>query len=89
MRHLAKLPVRAAERTRVEMAVNVPEGKRLDKVELFLNDTRVATLFGPPYVQVVDVPPTDGVGYLRARPPVAKVKRGDHDHEDRRGHDAA
>ncbi len=58
-------------KTRVEMAVNVPEGKRLDKVELFLNETRVATLFGPPYVQVVDVPPTEGVGYLRA---VASLK---------------
>ena len=52
--------------TRVEMAVNVPEGKKLDKLELFLNQVRVATLFGPPYVQVVDVPPQEGVGYFRA-----------------------
>jgi Ca-activated chloride channel family protein len=57
--------------TRVEMAVNVPEGKKLDKVELFLNDTRVATLFGPPYVQVVDVPPQEGAGFFRA---VASLK---------------
>jgi len=57
--------------TRVEMAVNVPEGKQLDKLELFLNETRVATLFGPPYVQVVEVPATEGVGYLRA---VASLK---------------
>ena len=34
----------------------VPEGKQIDRLELFLNETRVATLFGPPYVQVVDVP---------------------------------
>src|SRR5262249_53220318 len=40
-------------------------------LELFLNETRVATLFGPPYVQVVDVPQTEGVGYLRA---VASLK---------------
>jgi Ca-activated chloride channel family protein len=52
--------------TRVEMSVNVPEGKRLDHVELYLNQTRVATLFGPPYVQTIDVPPSEGVGYLRA-----------------------
>jgi Ca-activated chloride channel family protein len=53
-------------RTRVEMSVNVPEGKKIDRVELYLNETRVATLYGPPYVQTVDVPPTEGVGYLRA-----------------------
>jgi Ca-activated chloride channel family protein len=68
-------------RTRVEMAVNVPEGKKLDHVDLFLNETRVASLYGPPYVQTVDVPVTEGVGYLRAvatlkedaQPPVEDV----------------
>jgi Ca-activated chloride channel homolog len=58
-------------RTRVEIAVSVPEGKQLDRLELFLNETRVATLFAPPYVQVVDVPPTDSIGYFRA---VASLK---------------
>ena len=58
-------------RTRVEMAVNVPEGKKLDHVELFLNETRMATLFGAPWVQTVDIPKTEGVGYLRA---VASMK---------------
>ncbi len=66
-------------KTRVEMAVNVPDGKKLDNVELFLNDTRLATLFGPPWVQTIDIPKTEGVGYLRvvatlkdepAQPPV-------------------
>ena len=57
--------------TRVEMSVNVPEGKKLDALELYLNETRVATLYGPPYVQTVTIPQTEGVGYLRA---VAKVK---------------
>ena len=52
--------------TRVEMAVNVPEGKKLDHLELFLNDTRMATLFGPPWVQTIEVPKSEGVGYLRA-----------------------
>ena len=60
-----------AGRTRVEIAVNIPEGKQLDKLELFLNETRVATLFGPPYVQVVDVPSTGSIGYFRA---VASLK---------------
>jgi Ca-activated chloride channel family protein len=57
--------------TRVEMAVSVPEGKQLDKLELFLNDTRVATLYGPPYTQVVDVPESEGIIYFRA---VASLK---------------
>jgi Ca-activated chloride channel family protein len=58
-------------KTRVEMAVNVPEGKKLDHVDLFLNQTRMATLFGPPYVQTIDVPQSEGVGYIRA---VASLK---------------
>src|SRR2546430_65952 len=53
-------------RTRVEMAVAIPEGKKLDHLELYLNNTRMATLYGPPYVQTVDVPQSEGVGYLRA-----------------------
>jgi Ca-activated chloride channel family protein len=53
-------------KTRVEMAVNVPEGKKLDSVELYLNTTRLATLYGPPFVQTVDIPESAGVGYLRA-----------------------
>jgi VWFA-related protein len=57
--------------TRVEMAVSVPEGKQLDKLELFLNDTRVATLYGPPYTQVVDVPESESIIYFRA---VASLK---------------
>src|SRR5258708_2544160 len=57
--------------TRVEMAVTVPKGKQLDKLELFLNDARVATLYGPPYTQVVDVPASEGIGYFRA---VASLK---------------
>jgi len=53
-------------KTRVEMSVHVPEGKKLDKLELFLNETPMATLYGPPYVQTIDIPKTEGVGYLRA-----------------------
>ncbi|MBV8519565.1 MAG: VWA domain-containing protein [Acidobacteria bacterium] len=57
--------------TRVELEVKVPEGKQLDGVELYWNQTRVATMFDPPYVQTVNIPASDGVGYLRA---VAKLK---------------
>jgi len=52
--------------TRVELDVRVPEGKELANVELYWNETRVATLFDPPFVQTVNIPSTEGVGYLRA-----------------------
>jgi Ca-activated chloride channel family protein len=57
--------------TRVEMDVSVPEGDELESLELFWNEQRMATLYDPPFVQVVEIPPTSGVGYLRA---VAKLK---------------
>ena len=52
--------------TKVEMEVKVPEGKDLASVELYWNETRVATLFDPPFVQTVDIPGVNGIGYLRA-----------------------
>ena len=59
-------------RTRVEVDVKVPEGKELENVELFWNETRIATLFDAPFVQAITVPESDGgVGYIRA---VAKLK---------------
>ncbi|HSY48695.1 MAG TPA: VWA domain-containing protein [Thermoanaerobaculia bacterium] len=58
-------------RTRVEMAVNIPEGKKLDHLDLFLNDTKMASLYGPPYVQMIEIPAQEGVGYIRA---VANLK---------------
>ena len=57
--------------TRVEMDVRVPDGDELEKLELYWNERRVATMFDPPFVQTVDIPSTDGVGYLRA---VASLK---------------
>ncbi len=66
-----RVALKAHGQTRVEMAVKVPEGKKLDHVELYLNTTRMAELFGPPFVQTIDIPPSEGVGYIRA---VAKLK---------------
>jgi Ca-activated chloride channel family protein len=56
---------------RVEVDVKVPEGDELGALELYWNETRVATLFDPPFVQTVNIPSTEGVGYLRA---VARLK---------------
>ena len=58
-------------RTRVEMTVRTPDGKEISQVELYLNETKMATLYDPPFVQTINVPATQGVGYLRA---VAKLK---------------
>ena len=66
-----RVAIKVRGKTRVEMAVNVPDGKKLDHVELFLNDTRVAELYNAPYVQTIDIPQKEGVGYIRA---VAKLK---------------
>lgn len=52
--------------TKVELEVKIPDGKELNAVELYWNETRVATLYDPPFVQTVNIPGTDGVGYLRA-----------------------
>lgn len=51
---------------RVEIEVRVPEGKKVSSVELFWNETKVATMFDPPFIHTVTIPKTDGVGYLRA-----------------------
>lgn len=58
-------------KTKVEMSVRTPEGKQLDKLQLYYNETPVATLYGPPYVQTIDIPKNTGVAYLRA---VASLK---------------
>jgi Ca-activated chloride channel homolog len=52
--------------TKVEVDVRVPEGKQLGSIELYWNEQRVATMYDPPFVQTVNIPATEGVGYLRA-----------------------
>lgn len=57
--------------TRVEVEVRVPAGKTLNNIELYWNETRIATMYDPPFVQTVHIPSADGIGYLRA---VASLK---------------
>lgn len=45
--------------------VEVPDGQELERVELFLDEQRVATLYQPPFVQPVLLENT-GLAYLRA-----------------------
>jgi VWFA-related protein len=46
--------------------VEVPEGQTVERVELFLNETRVATLYQAPYVQPVVLPKSEEIAYVRA-----------------------
>ncbi|HVR30912.1 MAG TPA: VWA domain-containing protein [Thermoanaerobaculia bacterium] len=44
----------------------VPEGEALERVELYLNETLVATLYQPPFVQPIAIPPAQELAYVRA-----------------------
>ena len=43
----------------------VPETKKLEKVEFYVNDRRAATLFQEPFQQLVDIPKSAELGFLR------------------------
>ena len=51
---------------RAEAQVEVPEGERLDRVELYLNDDKLATLYQPPYTQALLLPKGKEITYVRA-----------------------
>ena len=53
--------------------VESPEGEGVERVELYLNETRVATLYQPPYVHPIVLPRGESVAYVRA---VAYLKDG-------------
>lgn len=55
---------RSSLRTRVE--VQAPAGEKVERVELWFNEDRVATLYQPPYTQPILLPPGREVGYVRA-----------------------
>jgi Ca-activated chloride channel family protein len=46
--------------------VEAPEGEGIERVELFLNESKVATLYQPPYVHPVVLPRGEPVAYVRA-----------------------
>ncbi len=51
--------------TKVVAAVAVPEGKALQKMEFYSNETRVATLYQAPYEQTVNVKDSKSLSYVR------------------------
>ncbi len=46
--------------------VDAPEGETVERVELYLNETRIATLYQPPYLHPVTLPKGDSLSYVRA-----------------------
>ncbi|HSS48868.1 MAG TPA: VWA domain-containing protein [Thermoanaerobaculia bacterium] len=46
--------------------VDAPEGEGIERVELFLNESKIATLYQPPYVHPVVLPRGEPVAYVRA-----------------------
>jgi Ca-activated chloride channel family protein len=57
-RYETSVPVRAE--------VEAPDGETIERVEVFLNETRVATLYQPPYSQPVILPKDQPLAYVRA-----------------------
>ncbi|HUP65735.1 MAG TPA: VWA domain-containing protein [Thermoanaerobaculia bacterium] len=51
---------------RVEVDAKAPEGSEIERVEIWLNEARLATLYESPYIQSIHVPEGLRVGYLRA-----------------------
>lgn len=51
---------------RVEVDASAPEGKNIERVEIWLNEARLATLYERPYIQTIRVPEDTAIGYLRA-----------------------
>ena len=51
---------------RARAEIEVPDGRSLERVEFFLNEKLVATLYQEPYVQPIVLPPTEEVAYVRA-----------------------
>jgi Ca-activated chloride channel family protein len=57
---------RYVQSLQARVEVEVPGGRSLDRVEIFLNETRVATLYQEPFVQAIVLPSKAEVGYVRA-----------------------
>ncbi len=51
---------------RAQVKVEAPEDRGVDRVELYLGDSRVATLYQPPFVQPLMLPAEARTGYVRA-----------------------
>lgn len=55
-----------ASSLRAVAKVTVPEGRRVERLEFYFNETRVATLYQPPWEQPIVLPEAGQAGYVRA-----------------------
>ncbi len=53
-------------RRSAEAEIKVPDGETIDRLELFVDDRRVATLYQPPWIQPVDLPTGGAIVSVRA-----------------------
>jgi Ca-activated chloride channel homolog len=51
---------------RAQADVQVPEGEVVQRVEFYLNETLVASVFQPPYIQPILLPENEPIAYVRA-----------------------
>jgi GWxTD domain-containing protein len=56
---------KASGPTPVAAAVAIPEGRVLQKVEFYSNETRIATLYQAPWEQTINLKATNSLGYVR------------------------
>ncbi len=57
---------RYARSVRAEADVLVPEGEGVSRVEFFVNETLISTVYQPPYVQPILLPEDEPIAYVRA-----------------------
>ncbi|MEM7585041.1 MAG: VWA domain-containing protein [Acidobacteriota bacterium] len=57
---------RYANSLQARAEVTLPEGRTLERVELYLNESLAATLYQEPYVHPIVLPENETVGYVRA-----------------------
>ncbi len=61
-----RAPSEPGQPLRAEAVVDVPSDERLDRLELFVDDTHLATLYQPPFVQTLVPPAGREVSFVRA-----------------------
>ncbi|MEM7480742.1 MAG: VWA domain-containing protein [Acidobacteriota bacterium] len=57
---------RYAQSVQAQAEVETPDGREVERVEFFLNEQMIATLYQPPYSQPVLLPDSDDLVYVRA-----------------------
>ena len=51
---------------RARAEIEVPDNRSVERVEFFLNERRVATLYQEPWIQPIALPEDENIGYVRA-----------------------